>query len=163
MPWPRVIEPIQIILTRWWFTEEGRWRSDGADPVAARTISILLSSPEYWYLHAAVTGFWSERYSTTQSVYFVWARPPSQMIPSLAADDDQASRFLDYYRAKELTTPPEVLRHAARELMDAVHDLEWFDTAAIVTVDEIDQLIEECRRRFPDGGEEFRRCIRGGS
>lgn len=162
MPWPRVVEPIEIILTRWWFTEGGQWRPDNAEPIAARTISILLSNTEYWYLHAAVTGFWSERYGSAQSEYSVWARPPSQMIPLLAADDNQASRFLDYCRTKQLTTPPEVLRSAARELIDRVPDPEWFDTAAIVTVDEIDPLIEECHRRFPNDDEEFRRCIRGG-
>lgn len=161
MPWPRVVDPIEVILTRWWFTEEGGWRPDRAEPVAARTISILLSSDEYWYLHAAVTGFWSERFGSTESEYSAWARPPSQTIPSLAADDDQSSRFVDYIRAKELTTPLEVLRSAARELVSRVAELEWFDTAAIATVDEIDQLIEECRRRFPDGGDEFRRCISG--
>lgn len=163
MPWPRTVEPIEIILTRWWFTEEGRWEQDSTDPVAARTIGILLSNPEHWYLHAAATGFWSERYSSPQSEYSTWARPPSQTIPSLAADDDEASRFLDYYETKGLTAPPEVLRSAARDLMGTVRNLEWFDAAAIVTVDEIDQLIEECRRRFLESDEDFRRCIRGGS
>jgi hypothetical protein len=55
---------------------------------------------------------------------------------------------LGYYWAKELTRPPEVLHNAACELVDAVRDLASFDTAATVTVDEIDQLIEECANDF---------------
>jgi hypothetical protein len=53
------------------------------------------------------------------------------------------------------------MRKAARELIQRIPDGRRFDAAAIATVDVTDERIEECRRRFPNGGEEFRRCIRG--
>lgn len=161
MPWPHVVEPAEILQTRWWFSQRGGWRPESAEPAAANTIKVLLRKHEYWDLHAFVTGFWSERYDNTGSEYVLWARPPSQMIPWLARDDDQSSRFIDYASTSELSEAPQVLHRAARELIRIIPELERFNDAAIVTVNEIDQLVEECRRRYPNGGEEFRRCIRG--
>ena len=163
MPWPRLVVPAEVIQARWWFTPRGDWSSDNAPPRAVRAISVLLSSSEYWELHAYSTGLWSERYGSIESEYWTWAGPPSVSIPALAREDDQDSRLADYAEAKEASVPAEVLRRTARELLDTILEPEWLDDAAIVTVNEIDQLVEECRRRFPNSREDFQRCIRGES
>ena len=60
MPWPRLVDPAEVIQARWWFTPRGDWSSDNAPPRAVRAISVLLSSSEYWELHAYSTGLWSD-------------------------------------------------------------------------------------------------------
>lgn len=120
-----------------------------------------MSSLEYWQVNAYATGLWSERYGSIESEYWTWARPPSISIPALAREDGQDSRLADYAQAKEAPAPIEALRRAARELIRAVPEPEWFDEAAILTVNEIDQLVEECRRRFPNNRDDFQRCIQG--
>jgi len=161
MPWPRLVDPAEVNQARWWFTRRGGWSFEDAEPRAVRTIGILVSSLEYWQLHGYATGLWSERYGSIESEYWTWASPPSVSIPTLAREDDQDSRLADYAHAKEASAPTGVLRRTARELVRAVPEPEWFDEAAILTVNEIDQLVEECRRRFPNSRDDFQRCIRG--
>jgi hypothetical protein len=69
MPWPHVVEPAAIAEARWLFTERDRWRPERLEPATVDAIRVLLSSREYWDLHASVTGFWSERYNSAGSVY----------------------------------------------------------------------------------------------
>lgn len=180
MPWPRVVQPAEIAEARWRFGSTGGWRTEGLDPATVSTIRVLSSSRDYWELHSSLTGFWSERYSGPESIYRAWALSPSQMIPLLAADiqilpfDVSISRegllqtqvisraaFADYIKAKRISAKPRAIRNTVRELIRQIPDRKRLDAAAVVTVDVTDQLIEECRRRFPNNDKEFVRCIRG--
>jgi hypothetical protein len=161
MPWPRVVEPSEVQTARWWFTPEGGWNAAQSDPRAHRAIDLLLSNPDYWDLHAYATAFWSQRYGRIRSRATLLAAPPSVTVPELAQEDYTGSRLADYSEVIRARLSRDDLHQVARELLDRIYDPAWLDQASIVTVDEIDQLIEECRRRYPDSREDFERCIRG--